>query len=110
MDRKFEFNHERLDCYQLAREVADWAVSQASPPERKHLRDQLTRAADSMVLNIAEGSGKEAGAARRHPYNIALGSAAEVCAVLDLVRFPEGNARQDQLRRIGAMLYRMSRV
>ncbi|MSP55613.1 MAG: four helix bundle protein [Myxococcales bacterium] len=42
-----------------------------------HLRDQLQRAADSVVLNIAEG--------RAH-FRIAAGSAAERCAALDLIR------------------------
>ena len=110
METTFRFGHERLDCYQLAREVADWAVKQPIPAQRKHLRDQLVRAADSMVLNIAEGSGKEPGASRRHHYSIASGSAAEVCAVLDLVRFAEGHRRQEDLRRVGAMLFRMVRT
>jgi len=89
--------------------VAEWAARQAFPADRRHLRDQLVRAADSAVLNIAEGSGKEPGVSRRNFYSIALGSAAEACAVLDLVRLPEGPARQQQLRRVGAMLTRLSR-
>jgi four helix bundle protein len=109
MDDSFKFGHERLDCYRLAREVADWAARQGCPTERRHLRDQLVRAADSVVLNIAEGSGKEPGAARRNYYSIALASAAEACAVLDLVRLAEGAARQAQLRRVGAMLTKMTR-
>jgi four helix bundle protein len=109
MDQNFTFGHERLDCYRLAREVAEWAARQVFPAERRHLRDQLVRAADSAVLNIAEGSGKKPGASRRNYYSIALGSAAEACAVLDPVRLPEGPARQEQLRRVGAMLTRLSR-
>ena len=65
--------HERLDSYRLALELARWAASAAIPPQRKHLRDQLVRAADSVVLAIAEGSGLS-GDARRHHYRIALGS------------------------------------
>jgi four helix bundle protein len=109
METDFKYGHERLDCYRLARELAEWAARQSLPSERRHLRDQLVRAADSVVLNIAEGSGKEPGASRRNYYSIALGSAAEACAVLDLVRLPEGPARQAQLRRVGAMLTRMCR-
>ena len=77
MEGTFDFGHQRLDCYRLACGIARWAARQAFPPERHHLRDQLVRAADSVVLNIAEGSGHEPGAARRNHYRIALGSAAE---------------------------------
>ncbi len=47
------------------------------------------------------------GAVRRNHLRIALGSAAETCAVLDLVALPEAPARQAELRRIGAMLRRL---
>ena len=104
------FGHEGLDCYRLACELARWAARQPIPAARKHLRDQLVRAADSVVLNIAEGGGRDPGAARRNHYRIARGSAAEVCAILDLVDLREGHNRQEQLRRIGAMLSRMAQV
>ena len=110
MDVNFTFGHERLDCYKLALEVANWAELVAIRPARKHLRDQLVRAADSVVANIAEGSGKEPGAARRHHYGVALGSAAEVCAILDMVRPPDMSTRRVQVRRVGAMLTKMSRL
>jgi len=41
-------------------------------------------------------------------YRLALGSAAEVCAVLDLAGLPGGEAQQVALRRVGAMLARMA--
>lgn len=104
-----EFGHERLDVYRLALEVARWAAAQAIPASRKHLRDQLVRAADSMVLNIAEGSGREPGDSRRYHFRIAAGSAAEVAAVLDLVALPGGAERQHELRRVGAMLSKLAR-
>ncbi len=110
MEKKFAFGHERLDCYRLALEVARWAARQVLPPDRRHLRDQLVRAADSMVLNIGEGSGHEPGAARRNHYRVAAGSAGEVHSILDLVDLPEGAVRQEQLRRVGAMLWSMSRA
>jgi four helix bundle protein len=83
---------------------------QPIPVQRKHLRDQLVRAADSMVLNIAEGCGREYGGdARRNHYRIAAGSAAEVSAVLDLVVLPGGQERQAELRRVVAMLVKLAR-
>ena len=108
-EREFQFDHEGLDCYWLAVDVAKWCASLTFPPERKHLRDQLVRAADSVVLNIAEGSGHGPGAVRRNHYRLALGSAAEVAAVLELSAFAEAPVRQDDLRRVGAMLSKMSR-
>lgn len=103
-----EFGHEKLDVYRLALGVARWAAAQVIPAQRKHLRDQLVRAADSVVLNIAEGCGREPGETRRHHLRIALGSAAEVTAVLDLIDLPGGPERQAELRRVGAMLAKMA--
>lgn len=84
-----------------------------------------------MVLNIAEGcdqapEGAEEGATWRWPerseglelamrggkaglnhYRIALGSAGECCAALDVVEVAGGPAMQAKLRRVGAMLWRM---
>ena len=103
-------DHEQLDVYQVALGVARWAAVQAIPVQRKHLRDQLVRAADSVVLNLAEGCGREPGSdARRNHYRIARGSAAEVSAVLDLVALPGGPERQHELRRVVAMLTKLAR-
>jgi four helix bundle protein len=101
--------HERLDCYRLAVGVANWAAEQHIPVSRKHLRDQLTRAADSVVLNIAEAVGQR-GEARRNHFRIAMGSAAETAAVLDLVRLPDGPGRQAEVRRVVQMLAKLSRL
>jgi four helix bundle protein len=101
------FPHEVLDAYRLSVDVARWVAAQPFPTVRRHLRDQAIRAADSVVLNIAEGICR-AGDARRNHLRIALGSAAEVAAVLDLVGFPEGETRRAELRRIGAMLRRLA--
>ena len=104
-----QFAHDGLDCYRMAAEMARWASVQSFPAHRRHLRDQLVRAADSIVLNIAEGGGRGDGDARRNHYRIALGSAAEVSAVLDIADLPERERRQQILRRIGAMLAVLSR-
>ena len=49
------------------------------------LARQLRRAASSVVLNIAEGSGSSGGT-RRERYRNALGSAREVVACIDVAR------------------------
>lgn len=100
--------HERLDCYRLALELARWAASAAIPPQRKHLREQLVRAADGVVLAIAEGSGL-AGDARRHHYRIALGSACEGGAIVDLLAPRDHAAIRDRIVRVAAMLSKMAR-
>jgi len=110
MRNRYEFGHERMDVYVVALQVAQWAAKQVLPPGRKHLQDQLVRAADSMVLNIAEGCGLEPGAARRHHFRIAMGSASEAGAALDLAQLPQGAQRQAELRRVAAMLSRLGRV
>ena len=53
---------------------------------RRHnaaLAKQGTNAADSVLLNLAEGSGRDGGD-RLHHFRIALGSLREVGAVLDI--------------------------
>ena len=103
------FGHCRLDCYRLAVAVARWAPSASIASTRKHLRDQLVRAADSIVLNIAEGSGHPPGDARRNHYRIALGSAAEVHAVMDILGLAAEEPHRLEIDRVGAMLTKLVR-
>ena len=50
-----------------------------------HLKDQLLRAASSIVLNLAEGSGKPTKKDRVRFYAIAFGSVREVQALVDIL-------------------------
>ena len=59
-----------------------------------HLKDQLERAAASVVLNLAEGTGRPTRPDKRKFYNIALGSLRECQAVLDLADGPSTVAQQ----------------
>ena len=72
------------------------------------LKDQGIRASRSVALNLSEGKARGGGAERNH-YRIALGSAAETCATLDLIDLPGADEKQRKLRRIGAMLAKMAR-
>jgi len=74
---------ERLDVYRVALEFQALASSIRLPQGRRELRDQLERAALSIVLNTAEGAGR-VGAARF--FAMARGSAMECAAVLDVLR------------------------
>jgi four helix bundle protein len=104
---QFAFAHESLDVYRLALDVARWVAMARFGPGMADLRDQAIRASRSVVLNIAEGRARGGDAGRNH-LRIALGSAAEVCAVLDLAVLPGGEVQQVALRRVGAMLARMA--
>ncbi|MCC7442734.1 MAG: four helix bundle protein [Bdellovibrionales bacterium] len=68
-------------------------------------RDQLDRAVLSVVLNLAEGSGKLTRPERRRFYGIALGSLREVQAILELRNEQAQSATADQL---GAMIYKLT--
>ncbi len=105
---EYRFDHENLDAYKLALEVARGCARLRIPQGRSHIRDQLQRAADSVVLNIAEGRARGGDAGRNH-FRIAAGSAAEACAALDLVGSVEALAEQPRLRRVGAMLHGLAR-
>src|SRR5262245_65532177 len=78
------------------------------------LADQLRRAAQSVPLNIAEAN-RRTDRDRRNRYRIALGSAAEVAACLDValvLGYVEHAAVADALAlgdRVRAMTYRLSR-
>ncbi len=76
---EYRFDHENLDVYKLGLEVARACATLRIPAGRSHLRDQLQRAADSVVLNLAEGRARGGDAGRNH-YRIAAGSAARLHA------------------------------
>ena len=113
-----QLGHERLEVYRMALGVARWAAGQVLPVARRHLRDQLVRAADSMVLNIAEGAGHPPGEARCAapgsplPHRGGLrgrGRRRPRDPVLNLVALPGGPDRQVELRRVTAMLVSLVR-
>ncbi len=71
----------RLDAYRLAVEF-DRRVFQLGL--KGDLRNQLLRASASCALNLAEGYGRFSRKDKRHFYTMALGSARECAAVLEL--------------------------
>ncbi len=111
MEKMFRFWHERLDVYRVGLEFVAWveAIDRhwfRGYPDRSR---QLRRAADSIVLNIAEGSSQTSGKARANFYRIAAGSAGECHAVLEILGLgqrPVGDGLR-LVARIGAMLSRM---
>ncbi len=110
------FGFQGLDVYRCAVEFLGHAAGLAGRAPRgfSALGDQLRRAALSISLNIAEGSGKPDRDAKRF-YGIARGSALECAAILDAfgaLRFvePAELVRPTELlERVVSMLTRMAR-
>ncbi len=105
---------EGLDVYRVAVQFYR-LLRQATRGRRGHAIDQSYRAAESVVLNIAEAY-PMAGADRARRFRIAGGEAAECHAGLDLIEI-RGELRgaalmelRELLDRTRAMLWRLSRV
>ncbi len=111
------FDHERLDVYKAAIEfvaVSDDIVEHL-PRGRAYLADQLQRAAISVPLNIAEGAGEFSKKEKARFYRMALRSATECAAILDVCKClkladdKSLSAGRVLLLRIVSMLTRMAR-
>lgn len=99
------FEHERLDVYRVAVELE--AASLACVPSRgmSDLRNQLERAATSVVLNIAEGAGRMSPKDKRRFYGTARGSATECAAILEILK-ARAAAPPEQLQAARALAVR----
>jgi four helix bundle protein len=83
--RTNQFSHERLEAYRVALEflgVAQ-AILDEMPRAGSTLREQLASAAESVLLNCAEGAGRRSARDRARHFDIARGSAEECAAILD---------------------------
>lgn len=77
------FSHERLEAYRVAREFLILAQDVIEGMPKCDLRDQLARAAESVLLNTAEGAGRRTGKDKARFFDMARGSAEECAAILD---------------------------
>lgn len=83
------FKFENLQVWQMAADLSNQIdiLTKAFPSEEKYsLSSQLKRAADSVALNIAEGSTGQSDPEFKRFLGIALRSAIEVVAALFLAR------------------------
>lgn len=99
MEQKSPYLHERLHAYQSSIELyrVVKGIRARLPRGLGPLGDQLSRAAQSVCLNLAEGAAARSRDVKLRHFHIALGSAGECAAALDLVDI-EGGAAGDQLR------------
>lgn len=82
------YKFQQLEVYNLALEYVDkvYGCSSKLPAsERFNLRNQLERAATSIVLNIAEGSTGQTNAEQNRFLGLALRSYLETIACLDII-------------------------
>jgi four helix bundle protein len=81
-------DYEKLDVYQVSIQFLALAIKiiDNMPKGNAAIGDQFKRAALSVPLNIAEGTGKSTKADKQKFYTIARGSAMECGAVLDVCK------------------------
>jgi four helix bundle protein len=80
------FEFQKLEVYKKAKAFhtdANQLITTVNP--NKTVKDQLSRASFSIVLNIAEGSGRFSKPDRRNFFVIARGSVFECVAILDVL-------------------------
>ena len=85
------FGHERFKAYQLSIEFVKIALQLLDqiPKGNRNLQDQFKRAAISIPLNLAEGSGKTTNKDKLKFYAIARGSVMECAAICDVIKLTE---------------------
>jgi len=80
------FDHEKLKVYQKALEFIEWIQPILLKLDyRSDIRNQLERASNSILLNIAEGNGKYTAKDRCRYFDISKGSALESASCIDII-------------------------
>ena len=100
------FPFQSLDVYVAARELALVHSARLGDAE---LRDQATRAAKSVFLNLCEGLPSDSGPMRRKHFALANGSLHELVGALDLA-CAIGALAQDPARRAQQLAVRVKRM
>ncbi|MBA4406307.1 four helix bundle protein [bacterium] len=82
----YYFDHEKLRVYHKSIEFVGWLDNILSKNGIKSsIADQIVRASESIVLNIAEGNGKFTPKDRCKYFDISRGSAMECAGCLDVL-------------------------
>jgi four helix bundle protein len=100
VEQRSPYLHERLEAYRAAVEFyrVVKTIRARLPRGLGPLGDQLSRAAQSICLNLAEGAAARSRDVKRRHWDIAAGSEGESAAALDLLEI-EGAASADVLAR-----------
>jgi len=92
------FSLEKLKVYDRALGIVASLAQLARPWDKRHaVVDQLLRASESVVLNVAEGARLQNSPQRQHLADYALGSALESAACLDIAQLKHWVAQADVL-------------
>src|SRR5437660_8570410 len=84
------FDHEKLQVYGKALDFAAKAAAWTSTWDKRHaLVDHLSRATESILLNLAEAARKRGEPARLIIVDYAIGSSLECAACLDIARIKD---------------------
>ena len=88
LQHKLHFTHYKLDCYIVARELADLVIEATKQVPRGHAKmvDQIVRAATGTEALIAEGANRYTPKQKRQRFIEARGEAGEVAAHLERLR------------------------
>lgn len=104
------FDHEKLKVYQLALRFNEFCNNVSRRIPKSDIRDQLERASNSIVLNIAEGNGKYSKKDRCRYFDTSFGSSLESASCFDilftrkLISNEELNTGKKMLKEIVSML------
>ena len=81
------FDFEKLDVYQIVKEqnLKVLSILKSNRTIDPYIMDQWKKASLSILLNLAEGTGRMAEADKRHFLTIARGSVYEAVAILGLI-------------------------
>lgn len=106
-----QFGHEKLRVYQYGLRFVSWKETLIQNSESNaEVLDHLDRAGDSIVESIANGNSRRSLSDRNHYFDIALGSALECAACLDICGCYEIVTTQQQIegKRILQSIVRMT--
>src|SRR6266702_5695189 len=107
VEAEARFPFQSLDVYVAARELA--ALVHSARVGDAELRDQATRAAKSVFLNLCEGLPSDSGPMRRKHFALANGSLHELVGALDLA-CAIGALAPEPARRAQALAVRVKRA
>ena len=109
-ENKIYFDHEKLKVYHNALQFIEYVHEICSKMDyHSDVRNQLERASNSIVLNIAEGNGKYYPKDKCRYFDISIGSSFECSACLDIllrkkvITEVQLNNGKEQLKEIVAM-------